>query len=316
MPCRRSCSVPFTWIDTPAGWEVMAPRPDECHPSSSESKQGDSVRFKKAVERWMPPGLWSAAKKPLTPSSNATETPQKAFETTVSDDQFNLSFTRVETPVGSFFVPKYAEQRPASQAVLHGQFYEPETHSMVAELLRVRPGNLIHAGTFFGDMLPSFSKACTGQVYAFEPVLENYVLAKLCIEQNHLTNVLIQNAGLGSSITVARVDTGVQQGAHRGGASHISDSGQFTMLVTIDSLSVSDLSVIQLDVEGHELEALRGATETISANRPLIMIEDNNDNCQEFLHSIGYQYVGEIPGLKIWKSEHDDTDIQGVLDKL
>lgn len=274
------------------------------------------MKFKEVAKQFMPPILWAAANKLRSQNSNATKIPTTTLETTISGDQFNLSFARVDTSAGSFFVPKYAEHRPASRAILNGQFHEPKTHSIIAELLSIRPGNIVHAGTFFGDMLPSFSKACSGTVYAFEPVLENYVLAKLCVEQNNLENVLLQNAGLSSSIAVARVNTGVQQGAHRGGASQISDSGQITALVTIDSLGISDLSVIQLDVEGHEFEALRGAVETVSANQPLIMIEDNEDNCQEFLHSIGYQYVGEIPGLRIWKAKQDDIDVQNILDMI
>ena len=274
------------------------------------------MRFEEIVRQLMPPVVWSAAKKLRTQVSKSIKNPETSFETTVSGDQFTISFIRVDTSEGAFFVPKYAEHRPAARAILDGRFYEPKTHAIVAKLLSIRPGNVVHAGTFFGDMLPSFSKACGGTVYAFEPVLENYVLAKLCIEQNNLENVLIQNVGLGSSISIARIDTGVQKGIHRGGGSQISDSGQFTALVTIDSLGVSDLSVIQLDVEGHELEALKGAVETINANQPLIMIEDNNDNCREFLHSIGYEYVGKIPGLGIWKSEDDKINVQEILDGL
>ncbi len=274
------------------------------------------MNLKEVVKQLMPPILWSTARKLRSQSSNATKTAQEASRTTISEDRFSIGFIRVDTSAGSFFVPKYAKHRPASAAILNGRFYEPETHSLIAELLSVRPGNLVHAGTFFGDMLPSFSMACPGMVYAYEPVLENYVLAKLCVEQNNLENVLIVNAGLSSSITVSRVDTGVGEGTHRGGASEISDFGQLTALLTIDSQGISDLSVIQLDVEGHELEALRGAIETISINQPLIMIEDNNDNCQEFLHSMGYMYVGEIPGLKIWKAKHDDIDIQSILDRI
>jgi len=165
-------------------------------------------------------------------------------------------------------------------------------------------------------MLPSFSKACPRTVFAFEPVLENYVLAKLCIQENRLTNVVMQNAGLGSSISVARVDTEAENGMHRGGGSQIADRGQFTALVTIDSFNIADLSIVQLDVEGYELEALRGAAKTINRSNPIIMIEDNNRNCEQFLTSVEYSYIGEIPGLMIWQSRYDGSDVRGVLSRL
>lgn len=274
------------------------------------------MKFREAFKQLMQPIIGSAAMRLRSRGSNATKTSEIAFHETGSGDRFSLGFFRVDTSAGSFFVPKYAKHRPASKAILNGRFYEPMTHSIIAELLRLRPGHLIHAGTFFGDMLPSFSRACSATVYAFEPVLENYVLAKLCVQQNNLENVFIQNAGLGSSIAVVRVDTGVGEGTHRGGKSQISDSGQLTALLTIDSLGISGLSVIQLDVEGHELEALRGGAEAIVKNLPLIMIEDINDNCQEFLDSIGYQYAGKVPGLKVWKSKRDSIDVQSVLDRI
>jgi FkbM family methyltransferase len=147
-------------------------------------------------------------------------------------------------------------------------------------------------------MLPSFSRACAGTVYAFEPVLENYVLAKLCVEQNGLANVALFNAGLSDQLGVGRVDTG--SSVHRGGGSEISDYGQPTTMISIDALDLANLSVLQLDVEGHEISALRGAERTIRRCRPVILIEDYKKLCGTLLESLGYQQSGKIPGLEIW----------------
>jgi FkbM family methyltransferase len=43
--------------------------------------------------------------------------------------------------------------------------------------------------------------------------------------------------------------------------------------VTVDSLRLTDVRFIKLDVEGHELNALRGAGETIGRDRPTLLIE-------------------------------------------
>ena len=45
--------------------------------------------------------------------------------------------------------------------------------------------------------------------------------------------------------------------------------------MSIDALGLDQLSLIQLDVEGHELLALQGAQKTIERCAPIIMIEDN-----------------------------------------
>jgi FkbM family methyltransferase len=268
-----------------------------------------------------PPLFWSTAMKLLSPDAVdrtqakdlVSRTAKIVSDTTVLKDQFSIAFTKVDIDAATFFVPKYAEHRPACQCILQGEFYEPDTHALVFALMRERPGSIIHAGTFFGDMLPSFAEACQATVYAFEPVLENYVLAKLCVEHNNLNNVVLQNAGLGSAISVAQIDTGAQGGAHRGGASEISSSGQITSLVPIDSLAATNVSLIQLDVEGYELEALKGAIETINTNSPIVMIEDNNDNCSSFLESLHYRYITSIPGLKIYVSINDSIDIERLI---
>ncbi|XVQ07243.1 FkbM family methyltransferase [Spirillospora sp. CA-255316] len=43
--------------------------------------------------------------------------------------------------------------------------------------------------------------------------------------------------------------------------------------VTVDSLRLTDVRFIKLDVEGHELSALRGASETIGRDQPTLLIE-------------------------------------------
>jgi len=202
-----------------------------------------------------------------------------------------------------YFVPYYARKRQAGRRILAGVYYEPLTHRMVQELQRVRPGSMIHAGTSFGDMLPSFSRACARTLYAFEPVLENYIMAKLCVQENEIDNVILMNTALGSEVSVCFMDTTLNDGTHRGGTSQVAAKGQPTTMLPIDILGLEDVSIIQLDVEGHELEALRGATQTISRCHPYILIEDNQGNCSDYLAQIGYRCLGKIPGLTLWAEE-------------
>lgn len=213
--------------------------------------------------------------------------------------EYKVAYHRAKVGEEVHFVPAYAAKRPAAKRVLQGTHFEPATHALVAALMAERPGSMVHAGTFFGDMLPSFAKACRGRLYAFEPVLENFILAKLCVEANGLDNVLLTNAGLGEAIAVAHIDTG-ETGDHRGGSSAIAERGQPTMLTTIDSFAIDDLTIIQLDVEGHELEALNGARRTLKANAPFVLIEDNKRACAEMLQDLGYRRAGRLPGIIAW----------------
>ena len=67
-------------------------------------------------------------------------------------------------------------------------------------------------------------------------------------------------------------------------------------LIPIDHLAIDDLSLLQLDVEGFERHVLEGALETIARNEPVIVLEDNRDNCEKLLRSLGYTRSGQVAG--------------------
>ena len=218
----------------------------------------------------------------------------------MQDEKFGVEFTHLTLDGNQYFAPKYALHRPAVKNLLNGDLYEPDTHNFVREFCKSFKGSMVHAGTFFGDMIPNFSKSVSGNVYAFEPVFENYILAKLCVDSNNLENVVLMNFALSNDLGNLYINTSQDGGRHAGGASTISDKGAICVAINIDRLNIEDLVLIQLDVEGHELTALTGAQETIKKSRPVIAIEDNNDNCTDFLCNIKYENTGHIPGLTIW----------------
>lgn len=218
----------------------------------------------------------------------------------IQEERFEVEFSRLTLDDNTFFVPKYAIHRPAVRNLFDGKLYEPKTHEFVKDFCSEFEGSIVHAGTFFGDMIPNFSKYVSGNVYAFEPVFENYVLAKLCLDANNLLNVILINAALSEKLTNLLIQTEEDGGKHAGGASMIANKGKICAAINIDRLALDDLILIQLDVEGHERVALSGAVQTIQRNRPVIAIEDNDDNCADFLGELGYQSIGSIPGLKLW----------------
>lgn len=215
-----------------------------------------------------------------------------------------------------YFLPRYAMHRPAVALLAKGSFYEPRTHDFVRHFCGRFEGSMVHAGTFFGDMLPSFAAAVRGQVHAFEPVLENYVLAKLCLDANGLANVQLFNAALSVTFGNLTIRTEDAEGRHAGGTSTISAVGRICAAMPVDCLGIQDLVLLQLDVEGHELAALRGARRTILRCRPLVAIEDNLDSCAPFLRRHDYHKLGDIPGLSLWAPQENAAYREAVTDFL
>jgi len=232
-----------------------------------------------------------------------------------ADDAFEVPFRRVKLSherlgyATEVCIPFRALHRPALRHNLEGQYYEPLSHLNFKRILdRKGNGSVIHAGAFYGDMLHTLS--CSASVvHAFEPVLENFVLARVNAMRMGLGNVRLQNAALSDANTIVGIVTEQEDGRFAGGASTIADDdGRARELVPafrIDDLPLNDICLIHLDIEGHEASALEGARRTIHRDRPVIMIEDNSGNCPPILSSLGYEHAFKRGGLSYWATETD-----------
>jgi FkbM family methyltransferase len=181
---------------------------------------------------------------------------------------------------GGYCVPESSRHRPAAQAILSNDVWEPETIKFI--MSNCANGDVIHAGTYFGDFLPALSKAAArgSKIWAFEPNQENYRCARITLDINSAGNVVLTNAGLGEKAEHLFLKTHNESGKSLGGASKIIaiDTTKETVgveaveIVTIDNTVGIDrsVSIIQLDVEGHECEALKGGLKTIQRCLPVI----------------------------------------------
>ena len=62
----------------------------------------------------------------------------------------------------------------------------------------------------------------------------------------------------------------------------------------LDEFGISKVDFIKIDVEGHELEVLKGGAATIEASRPILLIEIEDDNLprvSSWLESHGFKQV-------------------------
>lgn len=89
--------------------------------------------------------------------------------------------------------------------------------------------------------------------------------------------LLLNTADVAGRVDVQSAALGAEPGRcavqHRSLGSHQIVEGDEVRVTTIDSLGLTDLDFLQLDIEGYEWHALKGATETLARCRPLIQVE-------------------------------------------
>ena len=103
---------------------------------------------------------------------------------------------------------------------MNGDAWERET----VDLLRTsRPsGDIVHAGTFSGDFLPSLARSRTGdaRIWAFEPNRESYRCAQVIVILNDLRQVVLTHAALDEKPDGGRLAVRSTDGLALGGGSH------------------------------------------------------------------------------------------------
>ena len=205
---------------------------------------------------------------------------------------------------GEYAVPSGTEHTPTARTLARGDVWEKDTISFVEENIKDR--NMVHAGTFFGDMLPAFCAFTSGTVFAFEAVTENAWCTRKTIELNNLKNIVFTAKGLGKEETVQ--DIGIADKKKFGGQSSFrrinNTVTELVQLTTIDKTVRGEIGIIQLDVEGHEIPALQGAINTIRKYRPILILETVNKAdkfWKEEILSLGYKQTGMLHVNSVWE---------------
>ncbi len=144
-----------------------------------------------------------------------------------------------------------------------------------------------------------------GLVLAFEP--QRLVHQVLCanLAANDIGNVIAMQAALGAQpgrVSIERPNYGAPR--NFGGISLLDDAtpqSEPVPVTTIDALALSACHFIKIDVEGMEVEVLRGASRVLQRFRPLLYLENDRDAQSEMLIALlldaGYRLFWHFPPL-------------------
>ncbi len=176
-----------------------------------------------------------------------------------------------------------------------------------------QPGMIVaDIGANIGMFTVWMSKAVgpTGRVYAVEPQRRIYQMLVGNLALNEITNTFVMNGALGSRdgvLTVPIVDYDKPGHANFGGVSLAGDSttptegsGESVPVTKLDSIP-GPFHFLKIDVEGMELDVLKGAEEVLKRDKPILYVENDRQDKQkeliEWLLAADYRLFWHLPPL-------------------
>lgn len=181
---------------------------------------------------------------------------------------------------GAYSMPKAFKDREIYKVLAAGEVYEPRTIKMMQTF--ARGGDIVSGGAFVGDFLPALSRSLKGSalLHSFDPNPMAYTSACHTVALNGLENVCLHNVAVGDVDAVLPLQISRRNGEVMGGRARVIQKRhkRHTIdvnVVTLDALIPGDrmISVLHLDIEGHEAAAVLGAKDLIRRCKPLLVLE-------------------------------------------
>ena len=182
--------------------------------------------------------------------------------------------------------------------LLSGSF---EKEELVHFPALVKPGDIcIDVGANIGIHTINLARAVgtTGRVIAFEPVHRNSLLIELNCSLNNLTNVTVVNAPLfstGGKALVANMpnnDSSLAFFEENTGQSQAVNTRSLTLDDYCADQRLDSVNFMKIDVEGADLQVLRGAKKLLSSSRKprVVVVEMIDPYLKRFGDSINSLY--------------------------
>ena len=176
------------------------------------------------------------------------------------------------------------------------QYYEFNMMDMFWDYIPFE-GTFLDIGANIGNHALMFNRFRPDvTIHCFEPIFKNYVL--LNENAKDKPNIKTYHVGLGSTNEVVKTS---QPHVNNAGGIRVDKQvgeGETIIIIPGDMMNITGVTFIKIDVEGYELDVLRGLNNTITTCNPNIWIEDFTGEAVEWLkQEHGYEVVmGESEG--------------------
>lgn len=167
----------------------------------------------------------------------------------------------------------------------------------------IRPGDVVFdCGAHHGYASILFSRWVGegGTVYAFEPAPSNVAVIEKNVQLNALNNVKIELSALGAKAGTALLSKESNAQIRPG------SGGIDVPVVPIDDYEHLNPTVLKIDVEGFELEVMRGARQVL-ARMPRLAIEIHPEALSGYGGSVEELFESiDVDAYKFWVQWRDD----------
>jgi FkbM family methyltransferase len=181
-----------------------------------------------------------------------------------------------------------------------GSFVFDAVEQRVISQLLAEGDWVIDLGANVGHYTRFFSAAVgeKGRVFALEPIPENFQLLAANSFWFPFQNVTLLNLAVSDCWKVVHMEIPTWQGMPNYYEGHITDGsqGKKALCCRLDDFRFAErIRLIKIDVEGHEMAALRGMTELLARDSPILIIETVWTEWLSYLADLGY-HLETMPG--------------------
>lgn len=166
-----------------------------------------------------------------------------------------------------------------SRTISSGKEWEPHMLRCMETLID-KDYNCLDIGANFGYHTLEMSRLSPrGQIFAFEPQIENNILLALNLKYNHCDNVKVFFNACGETKSISRLpilniinsDYIINMGDLS--LNRANEVYQTVEVIDIDSLSLPTIHFVKIDVQGYELFCLKGMKNLLKRDIPILVVE-------------------------------------------
>lgn len=231
--------------------------------------------------------------------------------------ELTFAYSIAVNEYGFYCVPDEYRAREVPKLLALGEVYEPATIKLMRRLCGT--GDVVAGGAFIGDFLPALEEGLSakGKLHSFEPNPLSRTACQVTIALNGLKKVVLHPCAVGAQEAVLPLQVSKGQGEAMGARAKIAESAVDGETIDVPVRKLDDLldlrrrvSVLQLDIEGHEGPALEGAAQTVEKWNPVIILEapkawqqrDYESRLAELFPALGYRICGTLERNAVFRA--------------